>query len=292
LLKGKNPTYPVAFDMEDADHYKAKNGMPSNEVLVDICDTFLSAMEHEVALYASLSWLENELKSPKLDKYNKWVAQWGPKCTYAGNYILWQYADNGKVDGIQGYVDLSYDMRENATLQKPVVQKPKPQAPKSDPNVAEYQKLLNEQGAHLTVDGILGTNTESAIKTFQYSHGLAVDGIVGPNTLAALKERVTIYTVQSGDTLSAIAIKYHTTVANLVNLNHLDHPNTIYPGQKLQIPVGSHPMSTNRYVTVNKGDNLSLIAERNHLSLSQLLKLNPAINHPNEIYPGQKIRVK
>ena len=29
LLKNKKPSFPVAFDMEDADGYKSKNGMPS-----------------------------------------------------------------------------------------------------------------------------------------------------------------------------------------------------------------------------------------------------------------------
>ena len=40
LIKGHNPSLGVWFDMEDADHYKEKNGMPSNETLVNICITF------------------------------------------------------------------------------------------------------------------------------------------------------------------------------------------------------------------------------------------------------------
>ena len=41
LLKGKRPTLPVAFDMEDGDGYKQKHGMPSDKTLVAICKTFL-----------------------------------------------------------------------------------------------------------------------------------------------------------------------------------------------------------------------------------------------------------
>lgn len=44
LLKGKKPYLPIAFDMEDSDGYKAKNGMPTNATLVDICKTFLSTV--------------------------------------------------------------------------------------------------------------------------------------------------------------------------------------------------------------------------------------------------------
>jgi len=42
-------------------------------------------------------------------------------------------------------------------------------------------------GLRLAVDGILGRQTRSAIRTFQGRFGLAVDGIVGPRTEAALK---------------------------------------------------------------------------------------------------------
>lgn len=44
-----------------------------------------------------------------------------------------------------------------------------------------------------------------------------------------------IYTVKYGDTLSEIAYRYGTTVADLVELNNIANPNLIYPNQKLRI---------------------------------------------------------
>ena len=41
--------------------------------------------------------------------------------------------------------------------------------------------------------------------------------------------------------------------------------------------------------TVKKGDNLSLIAARYGMTLSQLISINPQIRNPNLIYPGQSI---
>ncbi|MDD2297411.1 MAG: glycoside hydrolase family 25 protein, partial [Sphaerochaetaceae bacterium] len=107
LLKGKHPQYPVAFDMEDADNYKGKNGMPTNTVLVEICDVFLSEIgnHYPVLLYASLSWLNGALNSPKLERYSKWVAQWNKECTYKKPYDMWQFASDGAVAGINGRVD-------------------------------------------------------------------------------------------------------------------------------------------------------------------------------------------
>lgn len=45
------------------------------------------------------------------------------------------------------------------------------------------------------------------------------------------------YTVQSGDTLSAIAKKYNTTVAELVKHNELANPDLIRVGEDIEIPI-------------------------------------------------------
>jgi LysM repeat protein len=54
------------------------------------------------------------------------------------------------------------------------------------------------------------------------------------------------YTVRAGDTLSAIAERFGTTVAALVAANHLANPNLIYVGQVLNLQAGS---GTNRVPT-------------------------------------------
>ena len=46
-------------------------------------------------------------------------------------------------------------------------------------------------GLRLAVDGISGTQTRSAIRSFQQQRGLTVDGIVGPQTEAAIKAALT-----------------------------------------------------------------------------------------------------
>lgn len=53
-------------------------------------------------------------------------------------------------------------------------------------DVKTLQKKLNAKGYKLTVDGIFGDKTLSAVKDFQKKNGLAVDGIVGKNTWAKL----------------------------------------------------------------------------------------------------------
>lgn len=49
------------------------------------------------------------------------------------------------------------------------------------------------------------------------------------------------YTVKKGDTLSAIATRYKTTVAKLVSLNSLKDPDELAIGQKLKLPATTAP---------------------------------------------------
>lgn len=53
--------------------------------------------------------------------------------------------------------------------------------------VLELQRLLVENGFHLTPDGKFGQRTESAVRQFQHDNGLHVDGVVGDATWQALE---------------------------------------------------------------------------------------------------------
>jgi peptidoglycan hydrolase-like protein with peptidoglycan-binding domain len=53
-------------------------------------------------------------------------------------------------------------------------------------DVKALQKLLNDNGANLTVDGIFGPKTEAALRTYQKANGLASDGVYGPQTKSSL----------------------------------------------------------------------------------------------------------
>ena len=55
--------------------------------------------------------------------------------------------------------------------------------------VFALQRLLNQHGAGLFLDGDFGDATEQAVRRFQRGAGLVVDGIAGPKTLAAVAGR-------------------------------------------------------------------------------------------------------
>ena len=112
----------------------------------------------------------------------------------------------------------------------------------------------------------------------------------------------TSYTIQSGDTLSGIARKHNTTVANLKSLNKLSS-DTIYVGQKLTIQGTASSNSTapapkqetvvsnlDVNYTVKSGDTLTAIANKYSVSVSDLKSWNKLSS--DTIYVGQKLAVK
>lgn len=104
-----HPEMGVWFDMEDGDGYKAKNGMPSDETLVNICVKFCEKLEsagYYTGIYANLNWLGSKLNSERLDKYDKWVAQWNNTCDYTKSYSIWQYTSDYK---FAAYPDIRFD---------------------------------------------------------------------------------------------------------------------------------------------------------------------------------------
>ncbi|CCH77818.1 putative Lysozyme [Nostocoides japonicum T1-X7] len=97
------------------------------------------------------------------------------------------------------------------------------------------------------------------------------------------------YTVKAGDTLGAIALRFGTTVAELVRLNHIADPDVIRVGQVLDLPGGGGGAS-HRTVVVKAGDTLGEIAVRFHTNVAQLVRLNH-LPDPDHIEIGQVLRV-
>ena len=85
----------------------------------------------------------------------------------------------------------------------------------------------------------------------------------------------TRHVVQTGDTLSALAVRYHTTVDAIVQANHLLNPSYIYVGQVLLIPAtGSARPGSGVYYTVRAGDTLAGIAYRYRVTVWSIVQAN------------------
>ncbi|MCI9064231.1 MAG: LysM peptidoglycan-binding domain-containing protein [Clostridia bacterium] len=113
-IRGLNIEYPVYIDMEDSDGYKNSRRV-TYSTCIDICEAFCDFIEKQgyyVGIYANLDWLNNKINNSRLDRFDKWVAQWNDKCDYKKKYGLWQYSSKGKISGINTNVDLNYALKD------------------------------------------------------------------------------------------------------------------------------------------------------------------------------------
>jgi len=122
-------------------------------------------------------------------------------------------------------------------------------------DVSVLQFLLTRHGfAPPRLNGNFGAGTERAVRRFQRRAGLATDGIAGPATQAALlRTRLPAarrpaaarptrrYVVRPGDTLTAIAGRYRSSVRALARTNRLDSSDLLLVGTRLRVPVVSLP---------------------------------------------------
>ena len=104
---GVEPALPVYYDLEESSMGSRENV----QLLGDIADTFCSKLAdagYQTGVYANLNWWNNYLTDPRFEQWDRWVAQWNSRCTYGGNYHLWQNTSDGAVNGIVGRVDMNF----------------------------------------------------------------------------------------------------------------------------------------------------------------------------------------
>ena len=104
-------TLGVWFDYEyDSVSYSRRYGVyPTKKSVTSLAKTFCSTVEkngYSTGIYTNLDFSSNYFTKEVLNKYPTWIAVWG-KMNYHGKYVMWQYTDSGRVDGIHGKVDMN-----------------------------------------------------------------------------------------------------------------------------------------------------------------------------------------
>lgn len=216
VLKGKQFEYPIYMDVED----KVQRALGKDlltEIIVAFCDT-LGKAGYYVGIYSTASFLGSYTHESKLSGYDKWIAHWAKKCSYKGDYGLWQFGGETnllrsnkvagvvcdqdyalkdypaiiKASGLNGYGS-SKGVHETSNTESEVegytMNMRNLKRGCSGEDVRALQILLAGRGYNGEMnkpDGIFGPNTEGAVKLYQKAKGLTVDGIAGPKTFSEL----------------------------------------------------------------------------------------------------------
>jgi LysM repeat protein len=111
-------------------------------------------------------------------------------------------------------------------------------------------------------------------------------------TKAPSSTGATTHTVQAGENLFRIALKYGLTYQRLAAHNGIANPNFILVGQVLKIPAdgepGTPPPTGTRVHTVQLGENLFRIALKYGRLYTSVASANN-LSYPYTIYPGQRL---
>lgn len=113
-IKNYSPDYPVVLDIEE-EHFKKM----SRKQVTNIIVAFMTELENAgyyASIYSYANFFRDCVDMPQLNKYDIWIASWGDEeklnSVYDGHYGMWQYSATGKVNGINGEVDLDYAYKD------------------------------------------------------------------------------------------------------------------------------------------------------------------------------------
>lgn len=196
LVKEYPLDYPVYLDLEE-------NGTQKGAVeRANIFGDIIEEAGYWCGIYANLNWWENYLNG--LDRFTKWVAQYNTTCDYRGSHLdIWQYTNKGKLNGVEGNVDMNECYRDLPGEIKTNRPQPAKPAYSLEQFIREVQKTT---GAG--VDGIAGTDTLGKtvtlaawynpvhpavvpVQKWLYALGYTqvgpADGMAGPKFTAAVK---------------------------------------------------------------------------------------------------------
>lgn len=112
--RGYNVTLPLAIDVEWAgnSYEEGRANSISASTRTDVINAFARTVMNSgyaAMAYANKDWFENKIYSGNLFSSCKiWLAQYrNTEYTYGGRVNMWQYTSKGRVDGINGDVDIS-----------------------------------------------------------------------------------------------------------------------------------------------------------------------------------------
>lgn len=168
----------VYYDWEyDSMNYARENGRnPSKEEITELnriwCET-MSGLGYKAGYYLNLDYSKNHIDESKLKAYRRWFARYTSE-KQSGCYI-WQYSSKGKIDGINGNVDINLYIGQLSQPNDGII-KPMPLIKKGSQGKAVmlWQIIIDAK-----VDGDFGDETDEKTRRWQAEHNLEPDGKVG-----------------------------------------------------------------------------------------------------------------
>lgn len=109
-IEGLDITYPVVFDWEDIHQAEARTNQVDQQTLTDCAKAFCETVEaagYTAGIYFNQIFGYQRFILPDLDQYVFWLAEYDSAPDFLYDFQMWQYTNEGTVNGIEGGVDLN-----------------------------------------------------------------------------------------------------------------------------------------------------------------------------------------
>ena len=110
LIEPYKVTYPVVIDIESAESDSARTADMTTDdyelVVKTFCD-MVSNAGYKPMIYGNVKSYTLLMDAIDVDDYDIWIAYYGTPLYYPYHFDIWQYTSSGRVNGIDGDVDLN-----------------------------------------------------------------------------------------------------------------------------------------------------------------------------------------
>lgn len=290
-IAGMKPDCRLAMDFE---YLEGLSAAQVNEIAWAFIQELGRLSRKELVVYSDTYNARTVFNQRLADAYPLWVAQYDAETPEDNgkwnSWIGFQYSSTGRVDGISGNVDLDRFTKDIFLEEISSVPKPSQPAPEKYTRIVLVTVRAGDtlwgiaQRYHTTVADLLKLNQPENPNLIYTGEKVRVRVPLGEEPGVT----VTTYTVKRGDTLTAAARRFGTTVDCIAAMNEIRNRNLIYAGEKLNVR-RMRPAAGKTY-TVKRGDTLWGISRRYGTTVSAIARLN-RLKNPNRIYAGQILRI-
>ena len=222
VIEDKKFTLPLYLDLEDPSI--SNLGRNTLNEIVKAFGEIIENAGYYFGVYTNLNWYRNIISGSELNKkYDWWIACWSDNAPSNVDYGVWQYTNEYYLGDTR--IDADYVVKDYPSIIKNaglnhLTDEPTP------------TKTIDEL-AQEVLEGKWG-NGEERVKRLTEA-GYDYNAVQNRVNEILYGETPIYYTIQWGDTLSDIAVKFNTTVTRLCQLNNITNPNLIYAGNTIRV---------------------------------------------------------
>lgn len=229
IIKDKSFDLPIFYDLEEKDQDKKLD-------LTKAAGEWIAQIQnggYKAGIYVNLDWYKRYFEGKNLPSNMLWLAQWNDNAKPDIPCGIWQYSNKGKLQGIKGNIDMDRLLIDDLLKNEKVPPLPEVIENNNTSFTAPNPPLKSELDiAHEVIQGFWSTGYQRKMLIEQAGYNYA---IVQQFVNQLLAHTPYTYNIKKGDTLSAIAKKYNTTVSNLVKINNIKNPHFIKAGDTIKL---------------------------------------------------------